>query len=134
MATRGTKTPARRELKSDRAGGRRASLVREEIGGHPYVFYPLGEHIVSAPRVCGGRPTFKYTRIDVRHVLRALAAGDSSEHIVADFEGRVSRAAVEEAARLERDMGAQFFERVEAWPSSGSQEFEPSPPRSVRTV
>ena len=41
------------------------SLVREEIDGDVYEYIPLGKYIVSAPGVCRGRPTFKYTRIEV---------------------------------------------------------------------
>jgi len=37
-------------------------LVREIVGGEPYEYYPVGRYIVIAPGVCGGRPTFKYTR------------------------------------------------------------------------
>ena len=44
-------------------------LVREKMGGESYEYYPLGQYIVVAPGVCGGRPTFKNTRIDVRHAL-----------------------------------------------------------------
>lgn len=33
-------------------------LVSEIYGGEPYEYYPLGEHIVAAPGVCRGRPTF----------------------------------------------------------------------------
>jgi hypothetical protein len=40
-------------------------LVRETVGGEPYEYYPLGQYVVIAPGVCGGRPTFKYTRLDV---------------------------------------------------------------------
>jgi len=29
-------------------------LVREMVGGEPYEYYPLGNHIVAAPGVCGG--------------------------------------------------------------------------------
>jgi len=36
-------------------------LVREIVGGEPSEYYPLGRHIVVAPGVCGGRPTFTYT-------------------------------------------------------------------------
>jgi uncharacterized protein (DUF433 family) len=50
-------------------------LVRESIGGKSYEYYPLGKHIVSAPGVCGGRPTFKYTRLEVAVVLDLLATG-----------------------------------------------------------
>ena len=40
-------------------------LVREIVGGAPYEYYPLGEFVVIAPGVCGGRPTLKYTRLEV---------------------------------------------------------------------
>src|SRR5438046_9046139 len=30
-------------------------LVREMRGGEPYEYYPVGEYIVTAPGVCGGR-------------------------------------------------------------------------------
>src|SRR5439155_24425382 len=50
------------------------TLVQEMVGGQLYEYYPLGQHVVAAPGVCGGRPTFKYTRIDVHHALGLLAA------------------------------------------------------------
>lgn len=37
-----------------------AELMTEIVGGEPYEYYPLGEYVVRAPGVCGGRPTFKY--------------------------------------------------------------------------
>lgn len=75
-------------------------LVRETMGGEPYEYYPLGEYIVAAPGVCGGRPTFKYTRIEVEVVLDLLAAGESLERLVENFQGRVPREAIEEALKL----------------------------------
>jgi hypothetical protein len=45
---------------------RRPKVVREIVGGEVYEYVPLGKHIVSAKGVCGGRPTFKYTRVEVR--------------------------------------------------------------------
>jgi uncharacterized protein (DUF433 family) len=76
-------------------------LVVEMRGGEPYEYYPLGKYVVAAPGVCGGRPTFKYTRIDVHHILDAMAAGWSVERVV-DFYQRdeVSVAAVREALGL----------------------------------
>src|SRR5438093_7174788 len=47
-------------------------LVCEIVGGEPYEYYPLGQYVVRAPGVCGGRPTFKYTRIDVRSEERRV--------------------------------------------------------------
>jgi uncharacterized protein (DUF433 family) len=43
------------------------------------------ERIVRDPKVCGGEPVFKGTRVTLRTVLASLAAGDSAEEILADF-------------------------------------------------
>ena len=52
--------------------------VREQLpDGQIYEYVPLGKHVVSAPAVCRGRPTFKYTRIEVAGVLGWLFAGNS---------------------------------------------------------
>ena len=48
-------------------------LVTEMVGGEPYQYYPLGKHVVRAVGVCGGHPTFKYTRIGVYYALGARA-------------------------------------------------------------
>ena len=50
-------------------------LVCEMQGDVPYEYYPIGQYIVAAPGVYGGRPTFKYTRLEVAVVLDLLAAG-----------------------------------------------------------
>ena len=50
-------------------------LVKESVEGELYRYYPLGEHVVRAIGVCGGRPTFKYTRIEITGTLERLAAG-----------------------------------------------------------
>lgn len=73
-----------------------AKLVTEIVGNEPYSYYPMGKHVVRAPGVCGGRPTFKYTRIEVAGVLSMLAS-DSIDTIVDDYKGRISREAIEEA-------------------------------------
>ncbi|HYN89844.1 MAG TPA: DUF433 domain-containing protein, partial [Ardenticatenaceae bacterium] len=70
------------------------------VGGETYQYYPLGDHIVRAIVVCGGRPTFKYTRIEVAGTLKRLAAGESVDSIVEGYRGRVPRAAILEAIRL----------------------------------
>jgi uncharacterized protein (DUF433 family) len=74
--------------------------VREEIDGQVYEYIPLGKYVVSAPGVCRGRPTFKYTRIEVAGVLEWLSAGNSLRKLLAGYKGRVSREAIEEAAIL----------------------------------
>jgi uncharacterized protein (DUF433 family) len=75
-------------------------LVREMVGGEWYEYIPLGEYVVSAPTVCRGRPTFKYTRIEVAGILERLAAGHAIEALIADSGGRLSREAITEAATL----------------------------------
>ena len=77
---------------------RKWKLVSEIYGGEPYEYYPLGEHIVAAPGVCGGRPTFKYTRIDVRHAMSLLSGGWTVEAIAQSYE--IPVAAVQEALDL----------------------------------
>ncbi len=72
----------------------------EIIDGEPYRFYPLGDHVVRAPGVCGGRPTFKYTRIEIAGALDRVAAGETIDEIVGGYRGRVSRAALIEAIRV----------------------------------
>ena len=85
--------------------GASKKLVSEIVGGEPYDYYPLGRHIVSAPGVCGGRPTFKYTRIDVRHALNLLAAGRSIKQVARGYALPVE--AVQEALEL----AARLFDR-----------------------
>lgn len=76
---------------------RTTKWVREIVGGEVYEYVPLGKHIVAAKGVCGGRPTFKYTRVEVAVVLRLLAAGEIVDGLVANFGGRIHRKAIEEA-------------------------------------
>ena len=37
------------------------------------------------PKICGGRPVFRGTRVPMRTVLASLAEGDSFEQILASF-------------------------------------------------
>ncbi len=70
------------------------------VGGEVYQYYPLNEHIVRAVGVCGDRPTFKYTRIEITGTLERLAAGESVDEIARGYREHVSREAIVEAARL----------------------------------
>ena len=74
--------------------------ITEMVSGEPYQYYPLGQHVVRAVGVCGGRPTFKYTRIEITGALGRLAGGESIEEIVSGYRGRVSRDAVVEAVQI----------------------------------
>jgi uncharacterized protein (DUF433 family) len=95
------------------AKGKR-KVVREIVGGEVYEYVPLGKHIVSAKGVCGGRPTFKYTRVEVATVLRLIAAGVSVDELVANFKGRISRDAIEEALQWAAKLVAQQGKTVAA--------------------
>lgn len=78
----------------------KAKIVQETVGGVSYEYIPLGKYIVSAPGVCRGRPTFKYTRIEVAGVLKWLGAGGSLVDLLTGYQGRVSREAIQEAVAL----------------------------------
>ena len=80
------------------------TLVCETYGGSPYTYYPLGQYVVAAPGVCGGRPTFKYTRLEVSVVLDLLATGWTVEQIVHEYvQSQLTPEAVAEAVRLARE-------------------------------
>jgi len=38
-------------------------------------------HIIRDPKICGGEPVFKGTRVTLRTVLASLATGDTPEAI-----------------------------------------------------
>jgi uncharacterized protein (DUF433 family) len=75
-------------------------LITETIGGETYQYYPLGRYVVRALGVCGGRPTFKHTRIEITGTFERLAAGETIEAIVAGYRGKVSKEAIEEATQI----------------------------------
>jgi uncharacterized protein (DUF433 family) len=61
----------------------------------------LGEYVVIAPGVCGGRPTFKGTRLEAQVVLDLLAAGWSTDDILNEYRRTgVTGEAIAEAVRL----------------------------------
>jgi uncharacterized protein (DUF433 family) len=41
--------------------------------------------IVRDPRICGGEPVIRGTRVTLRTILASLAEGDSTESILEDF-------------------------------------------------
>ncbi|HET6386912.1 MAG TPA: DUF433 domain-containing protein [Armatimonadota bacterium] len=86
-------------------------LVHETISGESYEYYPLGEYIVAAPGVCGGRAIFKKTRIDVRHILADLTNGRSEAEISSAFGGRIPLAALKEARILAAQNDPEVFEK-----------------------
>jgi len=80
------------------------NLITEIVGGEVYRYYPLSDHVVRAVGVCGERPTFKYTRIEIAGTLERLAAGETIDQIVQGYRGRVPAAAIAEA--INRDQSS----------------------------
>ena len=77
-----------------------AEPITEIVGEETYQYYPLGQYVVRAVGVCGERPTFKYTRIEITGTLERLANGENIDEIVKGYQGRVSREAILEAMQL----------------------------------
>jgi len=80
------------------AVSRLPEMVVEEFAGREYAYVPLGRYVVAARGVCGGRPTIKYTRLDARHVVGMLRAGESPERIARHHQ--IAVAAITEAVEL----------------------------------
>ncbi len=66
------------------------------------------QYIVRDPKVCGGEPVIKGTRVTLRTVLASLAEGASMEEILADFPtldaGAVRAVIAFAAASAEEDL------------------------------
>jgi uncharacterized protein (DUF433 family) len=60
----------------------------------------MGRHIVSDPRICHGKPTFRLTRILVSDVLDQIADGLAWETVIQEWHGSISREAIAEALQL----------------------------------
>jgi uncharacterized protein (DUF433 family) len=94
---------------------RKPQFVQEQVGDELYEFIPLGEHIVIAKGVCGSRPTFKYTRLEVAVILDLLAAGWTIEKVLYEYsESRISADAIEESIRLAREAFVQTTNELRA--------------------
>jgi len=63
----------------------------------------LGRYVVADSGICGGKPTFRGTRILVADVLGQVARGMAGETIVEEWRGAVSMGAIAEAVRLARE-------------------------------
>src|SRR6266481_1732980 len=78
---------------------RSRKLIREGSAGHRYEYYPLGRYVVIALGVCGDRPTFKGTRVEVQTILDCLRNGRTIEDILLSYPS-ISRQAIQEAIHL----------------------------------
>jgi uncharacterized protein (DUF433 family) len=96
------------------ARGDPMDLVREMHGGDLYEYYPLGEYVVVAPGVCGGRPTFKHTRLEVSVVLSLLGQGESVAQIIEEYAlSRLTPEAIAEAVQLAQRALVQSAARLQ---------------------
>jgi uncharacterized protein (DUF433 family) len=70
-------------IKSKKRYSSAPEMICEIYGGEVYEYYPLGEYVVAARGICGGRPTLKYTRMDARWVIGYLKLGRTAEDLAA---------------------------------------------------
>jgi uncharacterized protein (DUF433 family) len=81
-----------------------SQLISETYSDIVYEYYPVGQYIVAAPDVCGGRPTFKYTRLEVATILDLLAAGWTIERLVQEYaQSHLTIEAIAEAVQLAKE-------------------------------
>ena len=60
----------------------------------------LGRYIVTDPKICHGKPTFRGTRIFVSDVLEMVAEGVVWETIIEQWHNSITPEAIAEAVRL----------------------------------
>lgn len=72
----------------------------------------IGRYIVSDPKICHGKLTFKGTRIFVDDVLDMVAEGLSWNYIIEQWHGNVSKEAIKEAVLLSKDSLMQQTEKL----------------------
>lgn len=59
-----------------------------------------GRYIVSDPKICHGKPTFRGTRIMVSQVMEQIANGMAWETIIEEWRGSITKEAIAESIRL----------------------------------
>ncbi len=60
----------------------------------------MGRYIVTDPKICHGKPTFRGTRIMVSQVLEQVSNGMVWEAIIDEWRGSITKEAIAEAVRL----------------------------------
>ena len=87
------------------------------MGGPSGNLLQFDQRIVRDPKICGGEPVFKGTRVTLRTVLGSLAAGDTSEAILADFPSLtpedIQAAIAFAAASAEEDLPVSSVPRIQ---------------------
>lgn len=60
----------------------------------------IGRYIVTDPKICHGKPTFRGTRVLVADVLEQIASGMAWETIIEEWNDSVTKEAIGEAVQL----------------------------------
>jgi len=60
----------------------------------------IGRYIVTDPRICHGKPTFRGTRVLVSDVLEQVASGMAWETIIEEWNNSITKDAIKEAVQL----------------------------------
>jgi len=60
----------------------------------------IGRYIVTDPKICHGKPTFRGTRVLVSDVLEQVASGLAWETIIEEWNDSITKAAIREAVQL----------------------------------
>ena len=60
----------------------------------------MGRYIVTDPRICHGKPTFRGTRVLVADVLEQVSRGVAWDTIVEEWNRSVTKEAIREAVQL----------------------------------
>jgi uncharacterized protein (DUF433 family) len=85
--------------------------------GDPNGLAHYQRHIIRDPKILGGEPVFKGTRVTLRTVLASLATGDTPETILAAFPSLTNddvRAAIAfAAASAEEDLPTPAVPRIQ---------------------
>jgi uncharacterized protein (DUF433 family) len=63
-------------------------------------FRVTGRYIVTDPKICHGKPTFRGTRIMVYQVLEMVAKGTAWETIIEQCHNSITKEAIAEAISL----------------------------------
>ena len=63
-------------------------------------FLFIGRYIVTDPKICHGKPTFRNTRVLVSDVLDQVGNGLAWETIIEEWNGSITKDAISEAVQL----------------------------------
>ena len=78
----------------------------------------IGRYIVSDPRICHGKPTFRGTRIMVADVLEQVAEGLAWETIIEEWRGSITQEAIAEAVGLARQAFLEHADKYALGPKA----------------